>query len=368
MHGMFFDITKRDDEQRIVTGYAMTEAKDAQGEVVKLDCIKDALDEYMKFGNVREMHKPSAVGVVEKAEMDDKGLLIEAKIVDDSAWEKVKNGVYKGFSIGGKALKRGGGVLEKMLLTEISLVDRPCNPEALISVFKLDTARVVAQISTLTGMLANINSSYRWNDDLRKGDFDAIEGLIVQEIKTLTEQFGVEKADIDNQLERMDLFTGIDAVVKAGSRNSKSDAEHIQHIHDKSCTLGAACGVKKSDDNDDVQKLMTVEEVKKSLDAVAEQIKEARTVAAAEVDDKIKLTKEQIEATLQEVVNKFVEGFAPLHEAVEKMLKQPLPTKTGTGFIGIKVVDKTDEMRDEEGKITKSDNPLDVIKNIHKGV
>src|SRR6476646_8200645 len=36
----------------------------------------------------------------------DKGLYLAAKIVDDEAWEKVVQGVYKGFSIGGRVTAR----------------------------------------------------------------------------------------------------------------------------------------------------------------------------------------------------------------------------------------------------------------------
>src|SRR5689334_18890543 len=99
-------ITKIDDEQRMVWGYASTEAEDGQGEVVKREALAAALEDYMRFANIREMHRNSAVGVAEAAELDDKGLYIGARIVDDDAWKKVAAGVYKGFSIGGKVTKR----------------------------------------------------------------------------------------------------------------------------------------------------------------------------------------------------------------------------------------------------------------------
>lgn len=138
MKKFFAEITKRDDEQRMVYGYASTEAMDRQGEQVTKAAMEAALPEYLEFSNIREMHQPSAVGVAKSAGMDDKGLYISAKIVDDSAWRKVREGVYKGFSIGGKALKKTGSIIEEMRLTEISLVDRPANPEAVIEMFKRD--------------------------------------------------------------------------------------------------------------------------------------------------------------------------------------------------------------------------------------
>ena len=103
---LFADISKVDDEQRLVYGYASTEARDNQNEIVTRKAMENALPDFMKFGNIREMHKAWAVGVAKDAQMDDKGIIITAHVVDDAAWEKVRAGVYKGFSIGGRATSR----------------------------------------------------------------------------------------------------------------------------------------------------------------------------------------------------------------------------------------------------------------------
>ena len=138
---LYAQISKVDEEQRMVWGYATTGARDSQGEIVTKDAIAAAWDDYMKFANIREMHQPSAVGVVKEYSFDDTGVMIGAKVVDDAAWEKVKEQVYKGFSIGGKKLPGGYDALTKTItslqLTEISLVDRPANPESLITMYKL---------------------------------------------------------------------------------------------------------------------------------------------------------------------------------------------------------------------------------------
>ena len=103
---LYAPFAKVDDEQRTVEGYASTEALDSQKEVVKREALIAALEPYMKFANIREMHGPSAVGIAHWAEIDEKGLRIGATIVDPLAWEKVKAGVYKGFSIGGHVTER----------------------------------------------------------------------------------------------------------------------------------------------------------------------------------------------------------------------------------------------------------------------
>ena len=137
---IFVPIAKLDDEQRLVYGYATTEALDAHGEVVKREAIEAALPHYMRFANIREMHQLSAVGVAKEAEFDEKGLYLKAKVVDDEAWAKVREGVYKGFSIGGRVTQRDTAdrkLITGVELNEISLVDRPANPDAMIDAFKV---------------------------------------------------------------------------------------------------------------------------------------------------------------------------------------------------------------------------------------
>ena len=135
---LFTPIEKVDEEQHMVFGYASTEHLDSQGEVVKKDALAGAIQDYMKWANIREMHQPSAVGKTKKAQVDDKGLYIAAKIVDDNAWKKVKEGVYTAFSIGGRVKTQKGNEITDLTLSEISLVDRPANPECVIDVYKVD--------------------------------------------------------------------------------------------------------------------------------------------------------------------------------------------------------------------------------------
>jgi phage head maturation protease len=135
----FWPIAKVDAEQRMVWGYASTEALDEQGEIVRREALEAALGTYMRFANIREMHQPSAVGVAKEAAVDDRGLYLAAKIVDDVALELVIQGVYKGFSIGGRVTARdptNRSIITGLALTEISVVDRPANPEAVFDCWK----------------------------------------------------------------------------------------------------------------------------------------------------------------------------------------------------------------------------------------
>ena len=140
MVGLYLPIAKVDREQRMVWGYASTPTRDLDGEVIALEAIRQALPGYMQWRNVREMHQPSAVGVAEEANVDATGLYLGARIVDDDAWKKVVGAVYKGFSIGGNVTDRDGSTITGLELIEISLVDRPANPDCRIEVIKAAAA------------------------------------------------------------------------------------------------------------------------------------------------------------------------------------------------------------------------------------
>jgi HK97 family phage prohead protease len=149
----YWPIAKVDGEQRMVWGYASTGAVDEQGETITRGALASALDDYMRFANIREMHQPSAVGVAKETALDNKGLYLGAKIVDDDAWAKIVEGVYKGFSIGGRVTARDPAdrtIITGLSLTEISVVDRPANPEAVFDCWKRSTRLGMAE----TGQLA----------------------------------------------------------------------------------------------------------------------------------------------------------------------------------------------------------------------
>ncbi|MGH7122409.1 MAG: HK97 family phage prohead protease, partial [Acetobacteraceae bacterium] len=152
MLNLFWPLRKIDEDRREVYGYASTEARDSQGEIVRREALEAALPAYMRFANIREMHQPSAVGVALDAAVDDKGLYLKARIVDDDAWVKVREGVYKGFSIGGRVTRRDpddARIITGVELAEISLVDRPANPEAVFALWKCTDGKERIDMSVL---------------------------------------------------------------------------------------------------------------------------------------------------------------------------------------------------------------------------
>lgn len=126
-----------------MAGVASSEAPDSDGETVSADAMRQALPGYMTFGNIREMHSESAAGICVSADVCVDGKTrINTLIVDPIAIKKVTTGVYKGFSIGGETLSRQGKTITRLKLNEISLVDRPANPEAKMDLWKAETTKI----------------------------------------------------------------------------------------------------------------------------------------------------------------------------------------------------------------------------------
>jgi hypothetical protein len=140
LYGAIQKVEPQDDGTVRVHGIATSEATDEQGEVVCADAMRAAIPDYMRFPALREMHQLSAAGTTLEAEVGDDGVTrIVAHVVDPIAVAKVKNQVYRGFSIGGRVTQRAPGdpkTITGLVLNEISLVDRPANPEAVFDCWK----------------------------------------------------------------------------------------------------------------------------------------------------------------------------------------------------------------------------------------
>ena len=151
--GLFIPICKVDVETRIVHGVATAEAPDRAGEICDYESTKPFFEAWSdgmskasggkSLGNVREMHNRSAAGKLTSINFDDgaREIQVAAKIVDEDAWAKVLEGVYTGFSQGGRYVKRWPDADTGLTRytadpTEISLVDLPCLPGATFDIVK----------------------------------------------------------------------------------------------------------------------------------------------------------------------------------------------------------------------------------------
>jgi hypothetical protein len=160
---MFVPITKVDAVQRLVYGTLASEAVDKTGEVFDYETSKPHVEEWSgecakatdgkSVGNLRAMHGKVAAGKFTSLECNDQTKSIEvcAKVVDNDEWEKVAEGVYTGFSIGGSYVKKwtdeDGNKRYTAKPSEGSLVDNPANPDAHFSMIKADGVEELRKFS-----------------------------------------------------------------------------------------------------------------------------------------------------------------------------------------------------------------------------
>jgi hypothetical protein len=158
-------IGKVDVERRIVSGFATLDNVDKQGDIVTTESSVEAFKNFR--GNLREMHQPSAVGKIVSFKEDRyfdpsvkkfySGVYVSAYVSKGAqdAWEKVLDGTYKGFSIGGNIknwddaynddLKKSIRIIKEYDLYELSLVDNPANQFAnIVSIEKVNGQNVIS--------------------------------------------------------------------------------------------------------------------------------------------------------------------------------------------------------------------------------
>lgn len=209
---LYGDISKseeQDDGTVKVWGYASSAAVDSDGESITAEAMKAALPDYMRFANVREMHTSKAAGIAIEAEVQPDGrTFFGAHIIDTEAVKKVRAGVYKGFSIGGKVLSRDAvdkSIINGLRLSEVSLVDRPANPEAVFNFFKAEGLdEGIQQISITDAEFEEFNLLKKEKRERQKAE--VIKGMshvaqlacILKDLKFLVQdQFGETQREGD---------------------------------------------------------------------------------------------------------------------------------------------------------------------------
>jgi hypothetical protein len=303
-----------------IEGIASTESVDSDGEVVKAAAIEAAIPDFMRYGSgaMREMHQPMAAGTVDKAEVIEGKTLITGTVVDPVAITKVKAGVYKGFSIGGKVTNRDD--LNKkhvtgVRLVEISLVDRPANPDAVISMWKAETLDEAEEIVEKTEGAEEIETPVAapnkgddfvqvWRSErdqsihLKKADLvahhkslddaAALAAITGDAMGKMGEIEAITKRDVSTEERKEDAKTGhalpdgsfpIDTVndlenaVKAYGR-AKNKVQAKRHIIKRARALGATDKlpegwVKKAEEAADISKALSLESIANMLQLLA---------------------------------------------------------------------------------------------------
>ena len=176
---------KNDDGTLTVYGKATDDSIDMDQQICDPLWLETAMPEWFKSGgNIREQHSNIAAGVAKEYEQKGDGHYISALVVDPVSVKKVETGVLKGFSIGIKSprvvrdTKAVNGRIIDGQIIEVSLVDRPANPNA-----KLIMAKSIEGESTLV----QVEELHEYKAPLPSDVFTTQKGSKMDKLKQISE-------------------------------------------------------------------------------------------------------------------------------------------------------------------------------------
>lgn len=129
-----------------IEGYAAGFDRDREGEAFMPGVFDKGLEKYFRRNPVLcyHHHTDQALGVVEEAKLDGKGLFVKARLDDPhpasplaDVYNKVKSGTIKGFSVGGifkRKMTPHGPRIHEADVAEISVTPVPMEPGSLFAI------------------------------------------------------------------------------------------------------------------------------------------------------------------------------------------------------------------------------------------
>lgn len=342
---IFAKIEKFNDEQQIVEGYASTEALDSDGEIITIEALKNALSDYMLFPSIREMHQAMAAGVTKAAFVDEKGLYISAKIVDPIAWLKVKEGVYRCFSVGGLALEKIGNKITKFLMLEISLVDRGANPEAIIEVVKMSKDKKQEIIEELE------NKDVPVVEDKEEPVVKEEDKLTEGEAKQKQEDESIANTDKNHVEEIKESINDNNDVLNKFASFMKSNNISVDDFASLFAKKEEA-SVEKSDKQEEVKEVAEVSEVKKSFYSIQDLacVLSSLSYISDDVEWEAEYKNEEMEL-VNKVKALLSSASELLKEMIDKEVSSQVEKSASIDLISAKLgVNKTEEVKEEISK------------------
>lgn len=208
MTTVFAPLTKSVDQEDgsvIVYGKATDGSLDRDQQRCDPSWLREAMPAwYNSGGNVREQHDPRrAVGKAIDHEVAEDGHYVTARIVDPVAVAKTRAGVFTGFSIGirnpkiSKSADAPNGLLTGGEIVELSLCDRPANPECLITLVKSAKPGMNIKASDFDSkrMLVRVEELIEKSSGTSEMTVTLAESLPREQVEALTEAVDGKAAD-----------------------------------------------------------------------------------------------------------------------------------------------------------------------------
>ena len=214
---------KNADGTLTVYGKATDDSIDIDQQICDNEWLKQAMPEWMSAGgNVREQHSAIAAGVATDYEAKSDGHYITALVVDPVSVKKVETGVLKGFSIGIRNPrvirdeKAAGGRIAGGTIVEISLVDRPANPNAKLMLAKAaesgELMAVKQGVPTPKELFAGKSEDVESPADVLAETDETVEDILAEDAEVIEEAAETVEAETAEVVEDVEKDADADTV------------------------------------------------------------------------------------------------------------------------------------------------------------
>jgi len=243
----YFSIEKADrnaDGTMTVYGKATDDSIDIDQQICDGDWLKRAMPAWFKSGgNIREQHSNIAAGVAKEYEAKADGHYIGVLVVDPVSVKKVDAGVLKGFSVGIKNprvvrdSKAVNGRIVDGQIVEVSLVDRPANPNCQLVLAKsVDGEKDLVQVEELHEKEVSENDNPIQSDNNSEKESDAMDTSTVSVPKSIVgDLVKFDKAQFEAAREALANLISIEAQEMKEGHNELSSLAHlleaVAHLH-----------------------------------------------------------------------------------------------------------------------------------------
>jgi hypothetical protein len=338
---------KQDDGTLLVYGKATDDSLDIDEQICDATWLEKAMPEWFKTGgNIREQHSSIAAGVAKELDSKPDGYYISALVVDAQSVKKVETGVLKGFSIGIRAPrivrdnKAANGRIIDGQIVEVSLVDRPANPNAKLMLAKFDTAGDLEKVEEFIGKEEEkttsetvIGEKMEHEEDKAVSEKPSKEDMLkmyeeaksaymdakmaLDECKSMCKEAGLE---LEEDEEKAEVGESAEEETAEGSKPEAAEEELEEAEGKKTETDKSAEGEEIAEVVEPENSVEETEESALDDDVIDAIVDKAVKSATATVRDEIKSYKEEInklQAELATAKNKAV-GSGPKRAVVSK--------------------------------------------------
>ena len=228
-------------EELTIGGYASIEVVDKQNDLITLEALEKAVQEFMQrksYRNVMSNHSNVQVGevveqyrdtngVLHKTGVDNVGFYVVIKMRDDIEKAKeiargIRKGTLRSFSIGGQAISKKQrkseeygeyNEIDSLELHEVTICEKGINPEAKFDILKHENGgdnlseKLESALEELNGLLKQVQEAtgaIETNEKVEKTEMEE-DKMMNEKMEEEEDKMMSDKMDEDDDVESMDM-------------------------------------------------------------------------------------------------------------------------------------------------------------------